>query len=106
MRILFLITLLFTFVVGSFPDTAHAVLESHTCTHQQMDQENNAASETCHSEQDEGQCEDCCCVHSHSMVTPNAYVNAPVRISKKNTIVSLNNNYFTTLSGLRRPPRL
>ena len=106
MRVLILIALLFSFTVGGFADMAHASAGDHTCAHHQMDHDDSEENEPCHSEQDQSQCDDCCCVHSHSMttlVTPTKGLSA----TKKQNIITFADNYYSAhLSGLKRPPRL
>lgn len=106
MRVLILIALLFAFTAGGFDDMAHAAAPDHVCTHHQMDQDNNADHEPCHSEQDQGQCDDCCCVHSHSMATSVTPTKTPYATKQQNIIASLDDHYSVELSGLKRPPRL
>lgn len=106
MRVLILIALLFVFTAGSFADIAHAAAPDHTCVHHQADQNNNVDTDPCHSEQDQSQCSDCCCVHSHSMVTFVTPAKVPLGVNKHNIIASADDPYSVELSGLRRPPRL
>ena len=106
MRTLVLIALLYAFTAGSYVDMAHASAGDHSCVHHQIDHDDHADSEPCHSEGDQSQCDDCCCVHSHSMaasVTPNK---TPPASKQPNIIASLDSYYSTELSGLKRPPRL
>ena len=106
MRVLILIALLFAFTAGSFADMAHAAAPDHTCAHHQMDQDDSADNEPCHSEQDQSQCDDCCCVHSHSMATSVTQTKTPHATKQQNIIASLDSHYSAELSGLKRPPRL
>ncbi len=110
MRIFILITLLFAFTAGGFADMAHASAPDHACVHHQMDQDNSVDNESCHSEQDqshdENACDDCCCVHSHSMATSATSTKTALDMSKQNIIASTGNHYSAELSGLKRPPRL
>ena len=110
MRFLILIALLFAFTAGSYVDMAHAATPDHTCVHHQMDQDDNADNEPCHSEQDQSHddnaCDDCCCVHSHSMATSATPTKMALDVNKQNIIASLDSYYSTELSGLKRPPRL
>ena len=104
MRILILIALLFAFTAGSFAGVAHASAEHHACAQHQID---NLDKTPCHSEQDqnhdESACDDCCCVHSHSMATP---AKTTLAVSKQNVIASSDHQYSTEISSLKRPPRL
>ena len=106
MRILILIALLFSFTAGGFADMAHASAPDHTCAHHQMDQDDSVDNEPCHSEQDQSQCDDCCCIHSHSMATSVAPAKMALNVSKQNVIASAEHHYSAELSGLKRPPRL
>jgi len=110
MRILILIALLFAFTVESFADLAHAYAPDHACAHHQIDHDDHVDNEPCHSEQDqshdENGCDDCCCVHSHSMATSVTPTKTPHATKQQNVIASLDNYYSTELSGLKRPPRL
>ncbi len=110
MRFLILIALLSAFTAGSFADMAHAHASNHACAHHQMDQDDSADNEPCHSEQDqshdENACDDCCCVHSHSIATSAAPTKTPLSVSKQNIIVSADHHHSIDISGLKRPPRL
>ena len=106
MRVLILIALLFTFTAGGFADIAHAAAPDHACVHHQMDQDNSANKEPCHSEQEQSQCDDCCCAHSHSMATFNTPVKTPLSVNKQYIASLADHHYSADLSGLRRPPRL
>lgn len=106
MRVLILIALLFTFVVGGFSDAVHAAAQDHTCMHHQLDQDDSTENEPCHSEQDQSQCDDCCCIHSHSMAAVNTSARMPLNVTKHTIIALADNPYSVDLSGLRRPPRL
>lgn len=108
MRILILIACLFSFTAGGFADMAHAAAPDHVCVHHQMDQDNdnNADAEPCHSEQGQAQCDDCCCVHSHSMATTITPAKTSLGVYKQIIIVSADDHYSAELSGLKRPPRL
>lgn len=106
MRVLILVALFFAFTAGSFADIAHAASPDHACTHHQMDQDNSADNEPCHSEQDQSQCDDCCCIHSHSMATSITPAKTSLDTKKQNIIASLDDYYSAELSGLKRPPRL
>ena len=106
MRILILIALLFAFTAGSFADMAHASAQEHACAHHQVDQNDNKDNEPCHSEQDQSQCEDCCCIHFHSMATSVIQTKTPPNVRQQHIIVSLGNFNSADLSGLKRPPRL
>ena len=106
MRILILIALLFAITAGGFADMAHASAPDHTCAHHQMGQDDSVDNEPCHSEKDQSQCDDCCCVHSHSMATSITPTKAALDVRKQNIITSTEHHYSTDLSGLKRPPRL
>ena len=106
MRVLILIALLFAFTAGSYADMAHAAAPDHDCAHHQLDHDDNADNEPCHSEQDQSQCDDCCCVHSHSMATSVIPTKTPLTTKQRNIIASLDDHYSAELSGLKRPPRL
>ena len=106
MRILILIALLFAFTAGSYIDIAHASGGDSMCTYHQNDRDVSTDGEPCHSEQEQNQCEDCCCVHSHSMtifVTPSK---TPIGTRKHHIIASLDLYDSAELSRLKRPPRL
>jgi len=107
MRILILIALLFAFTAGSFAGVAHASAENHACAQHQID---NVDKTPCHSEQDqnhdESACDDCCCVHSHSMATSATPAKTTLAVSKQNVIASSDHHYSTEISSLKRPPRL
>ena len=85
---------------------AHAAAPDHACAHHQLDHDDNVDNEPCHSEQDQSQCDDCCCVHFHSMATSVTPIKTPPTIRQRNIIVSLDDYYSADLSGLKRPPRL
>ena len=110
MRFVILIALLFVFTVGSYADMTHASAGDHSCVHHQMDHDDNADNEPCYSEQDqshdENGCDDCCCVHSHSMATSVTPAKIPHATKQQNIIASLDGYYSAELSGLKRPPRL
>lgn len=105
MRVLTLIIVLSALMVGGFIDMAHATAPTHACGHLQLQQDNHTDDEPCHSEQEQSHCDDCCCVHSHSMATPGIQTKSPPRVTKQSIIVSADNYYSTELSGLKRPPR-
>lgn len=106
MRIFILIALLFAFTAGGFADMAHASAPDHTCVHHQMDQDNNVDNEPCHSEQDHGQCDNCCCMHSHLMAASSTLIKTALNIEGQNIIASADDHYSAELSGIKRPPRL
>ena len=106
MRIFILIALLFAFTAGSFADMAHASAGDDTCAHHQMDQDDSVDNEPCHSEQDQTQCDDCCCIHSHSIATTATPTKTPLNVNKQNIIASADHHNSIDLSGLKRPPRL
>ena len=110
MRFLVVIILLASFSVGSIADMAHAAALDHVCVHHQMNQDDSANKEPCHSEQDqshdENGCDDCCCAHSHSMATSNAPVKTPLTVNRQYIAALADHHYSAELSGLRRPPRL
>ena len=106
MRILILIALLFAFTAGGFADMAYASAPDHTCAHHQMDQDDNVDNEPCHSEQDQSQCDDCCCVHSHSMATSTTPVKMALNASKQSAVTSIDQNDSAFVLGLKRPPRI
>ncbi len=107
MRILILIVLLFAFTAGSFAGVAHAYAENNAYSQHQVDNVDNTP---CHSEQDqnhdESACDDCCCVHSHSMATSTNPTKTTLAVSKQNIIASSDHYYSTEISSLKRPPRL
>lgn len=105
MRVLILIALLFAFTAGSFADMAHAAVSEHACAHHHMEQDNSADNEPCHSEQEQTQCDDCCCVHSHPMANSVTLTKTPLTAKQRNIIASLDDHYSAELSGLKRPPR-
>lgn len=112
MRVLILILMLFTFAVGNFSNTVHAATHNDTCGHHHLDHNVDADHEPCHSEQeqeqghDENGCDDCCCVHSHSMAMSVTPTKTPYATKQQNIIASLDDHYSVELSGLKRPPRL
>ena len=106
MRTLVLIALLFAFTAGSYVDMVHASAKDHASAHHHIDQEDAADNEPCHSEQDQSQCDDCCCVHSHSIATSVTPTKTPPATKQRNIIASLDDRYSAELSGLKRPPRL
>lgn len=110
MRVLILIALLFAFTAGGFVDMAHAAAPDHACAHHQMDQDDSADNEPCHSEQDQNHdqnaCDDCCCIHSHSLATTATPTKTPLNVNKQNIIASADHHNSIDLSGLKRPPRL
>lgn len=110
MRILILIALLFAFTAGSFAGMAHAHAADHTCAHHQMDHDDNLDNELCHSEQDQSHdqnaCDDCCCVHSHSMVTSTESIKMVINVSKQSAPISIDQHDSALVAGLKRPPRL
>lgn len=89
---------------------AYASAADHACVHHQMDQDDNLDNEPCHSEQDQSHdnnaCDDCCCVHSHSMATSATPTQTALDVSKQNIIASTEHHYSAELSGLKRPPRI
>ena len=106
MRVLTLIALLFVFTAGSFTDVAHATEPDHACAHHQLDHDDKSENETGHSELDQGQCDGCCCIHSHSMATPVTLTKTSPTTKQNNSIASLDDYYSAELAGLKRPPRL
>ena len=106
MRVLILTALLITFSIGSYVDLAHASAGDHTCTHHQIDKDQTTDDEPCHSEQNHGQCDDCCCVHSHSMTVTTTPEKVALNVYKQNIITSADHAYSAYISGLKRPPRL
>lgn len=101
------------FVVGGFSDLAHAYVADHACDHYQMEQHNKTDSEPCHSEQsqnkdenqEQGSCNDCCCVHSQTITTFNAPLKTPMNVNVPFILVSSDNHNSFKHSALRRPPR-
>ena len=93
MRVLVLIALLFAFTAGSFADMAHAAASDHTCAHHHLDHDDDAKNEPCHSEQDQSQCDDCCCIHSHSMATSITPTKTPPTTKQRNIIASFDDHY-------------
>lgn len=110
MRILILIALLFAFTAGSFADMAHAAADNHACAQHQVDQNDSIDNEPCHSGQDQNHsdntCDNCCCVHSHSMTTPTTPAKTTLDVSKQDVIASTDHHYSALVLGLKRPPRL
>ena len=110
MRILVLIALLFTFLVGSTVEIAYASAPDHACTHYQMDNADSTDDKPCHAEQDQNHeqnaCDDCCCVHAHSMTAPITPAKTAFHVNTQNVIATTDNHYSVELSGLKRPPRL
>lgn len=108
MRMFLIISLLFVFTVGSNTDKAHAAVPDHTCAHHQIHQDNtvDVDNESCHSEQDQEHCDDCCCVHSHSMATSPSPLKTILSIHKQNVVSSTENHHSIDVYGLKRPPRL
>lgn len=106
MRIFILIALLFAFTAGSYVDMAHASAEDHLCAHHQVDHDDHVDNEPCHSGDEQSQCDDCCCVHSHSMATSVTPTKTPHATKQQNIIVALDSHYSAELSGLKRPPRI
>ena len=85
---------------------AHASAPDHTCAHHQMDQDDSVDNEPCHSEQDQSQCDDCCCIHSHVMATTVTPTKTALNVNKQNVIATVVDHYSADLSSLKRPPRL
>lgn len=106
MRVLTLIVVLFALTAGGFIDMAHATTPNQAYAHLQLQQDDHADDKPCHSEQDQNHCDDCCCIHSHSMATPEIQTKVPLRVTKQNFIASTDNYYSTEPSSLKRPPRL
>jgi len=110
MRVLILIALLFAFTAGSYVELAHASSYAHSSEHHQMEHNDNADHEPCHSKQDhnhdENGCDGCCCVHSHSMATSPAPLKTTLNASKQTIIASADHHRSIDISGLKRPPRL
>ena len=94
MRIFILIALLFAFTAGSFANMAHASAESHTCHSDQGQNHDGSA------------CDDCCCVHSHSMATSTTPVKMALNASKQSAVTSIDQNDSDFVLGLKRPPRI
>lgn len=99
-----------SFLVVGLSETVHATMPDHACSHHQMDHDDHADNEPCHSEydqsHDENGCDDCCCVHSHSMATSPVPLKTALDVNKQNIIVSADHHRSIDISGLKRPPRL
>ena len=116
MRILILTALLFAFTASGFVDIAHASAADHNCAHHKADHDNHAhddhengdhaQNEPCPSEHSTAQCNDCCCVHTHSMQTSVTLIKMPTALKLENIIASYTDHYSAELAGLKRPPRL
>ena len=106
MRVFVLAILVIVFATSSFVDIAHAAVQDHACVHHQLEQDDSLGNEPCHSEQDQSQCDDCCCVHSHSMATSVTPTKSPSATKQQNIIAFADRYYSAHLSGLKRPPRL
>lgn len=85
---------------------AHASMSGYACAHHQMDQDDSVNSEPCHSEQEQNQCDDCCCAHSHTIATLTMPDKAAPSMTKKHVVVPEDHHHSIDLSGLKRPPRL
>ena len=111
MRVLILIALLFTFTSGSFADTANASSVDHFCSHHKLDDKSHAIndaekSDPCQSEHDKSQCDDCCCVHSHSIATLITFNKTPSKSKQQNITESPDEYFSVEISSLKHPPRL
>lgn len=106
MRYLILIALMFAFTIGGLSDMAHASASDHTCVHHQIDQDDSVDNEPCHSEQDQSQCEDCCCIHSHVIATSGTSAKIAINVNNENITALADRHYSAELSSLKRPPRL
>ena len=108
MRVFVLLALLFAFTVGGYSNSAYSAVPDLECTHHQMEHNQNTDTqkEPCHSEQDQEQCDDCCCVHSHSMTITPIPVSAPSYVKHQDVVTHSDSYRSAELSGLRRPPRL
>ena len=109
MRVLILILMLFTFAVGIFSDAVHAAAHNHTGSHH-LDHNIDADSESCNSDQDrshdENGCDDCCCVHSHSMATSTESIKMVINATKQSAPIFIDQYDSVLVAGLKRPPRL
>lgn len=106
MRIMILIALLFAFIAGAGPDMAHASVSDHACAHHQTAESDNADSDICQPEHNQGQCYDCCCLHSHSMANSIISTKSAPKLNRQNIFAFISDPYSAELSGLKRPPRL
>lgn len=109
MRVFVLLALLFTFAVGGYSNSAYSAVPDLECTHHQVEHDHSADTQKdpCQSEQNEEQCNDCCCVHSHSMTATPIPVSAPSYYMRHQDAAAHSDSYRSAeLSGLRRPPRL
>ena len=108
MRVFVFIALFLALAVGNSIDVAHAATPDHQCAHHQVEHNDHVDDEDCHShtKNDQSQCDDCCCVHSHSMAISIISNQTPLATKQQNIIVSLKDHYSADLSGLKRPPRL
>ena len=106
MRLAIFTLLLLTFSMGSLADLAHASAQDHACTHHQMEQDSNTDKEHCDSDENHSQCDDCCCIHSHSMATSTFQTKKLLKVDKQEVIESADQHYSAELPGLKRPPRI
>lgn len=108
MRLLFLVTLLMTFVAAGVGNSAFAAVADIECNHHQVEHDHSAdsASEPCDIQQNQGSCDDCCCAYVHVMtlihIDKTAF-NLPKQVNSLTPSVSYKS---ADLSALRRPPRL
>lgn len=103
MRVLLVISLLFSFVEVGFVDLAHAGDHDHPCI-ENLNDDNTASS--CQQDDHDHNCDHCCCGHTHSTANVSTLsISSPPNL-KQHTISHLSDHHASTyLSDLFRPPR-
>ncbi len=108
MRVFLFIALLFTFSFGASIGVANAAASSdHLCVEHQDQEAGNAQIQADSTDQEQGQCDDCCCCfHTHSIAMIPVMGKAQLSLKSENVIALQDKLSSAELSGLKRPPRL
>ena len=108
MRLLFLVTLLMTFVAAGVGNSAFSAVADIECNHHQTehDHSEDLASEPCDVQQSQGSCDDCCCAHVHVMTVIQLDKIGFIPPKQVNSLAPPASYKSADLSALRSPPRL
>ena len=108
MHLLFLITLLMTFVAAGVGNSAFSAVADIECNHHQTehDHSEDLVSELCDVQKSQGSCDDCCCAHVHVMTVIQLDEMSFVPSKHVNSLALPASYKSADLSALRSPPRL
>ena len=105
MRVWILIACLFSFSAGSFADLAHAAMADTICAHHETEvvDVDPACADDNHTHNDDNDCQDCCCIHTHILAGSFMSVSNEV---VRDRMASMPYDRFVSIdaSPLYRPP--